>query len=160
MKLPGVSVSSESIAAAGFYGQFWKPAAGTAPRPAVLVFGGSEGGLDDQMFGAALASAGYPTLDIAYFGEPGLPSTLKDIPLEYFARALRWLARYAGAGHSVNFLRPYEPASYPDFGDEDLPNLNADARLFPELLRFLANPAGQGGTFTAPSTPPLYSVAS
>ena len=32
-------------------------------------------------------------LDLAYFGEPGLPATLKDIPLEYFARALRWLDR-------------------------------------------------------------------
>jgi dienelactone hydrolase len=49
--------------------------------------------LHGQLIGAALASAGYPTLDIAYFGEPGLPAMLKDIPLEYFARALRWLAR-------------------------------------------------------------------
>lgn len=62
----------------------------------MLEFGGSEGGLHGQLLGSALASAGYPTLDIAYFGEPGLPSELRDIPLEYFARALRWLARQPG----------------------------------------------------------------
>jgi dienelactone hydrolase len=89
---PGVSVRAEPIAATGFYGQFWAPPAGTPRHPAVLEFGGSEGGLHGQLVGAALASAGYPTLDIAYFGEPGLPATLTDIPLEYFARALRWLA--------------------------------------------------------------------
>jgi dienelactone hydrolase len=90
---PGVSVQDETLRAAGFYGQYWRPAPGSPRRPAVLEFGGSEGGLDGQLFGAGLASAGYPALDIAYFGEPGLPAALHDIPLEYFARALRWLAR-------------------------------------------------------------------
>lgn len=89
---PGVKVHNESIATTGFYGQFWKPPAGGSSRPAVLEFGGSEGGLHGQLIGAALAAAGYPTLDIAYFGVSGLPPTLAKIPLEYFARALRWLA--------------------------------------------------------------------
>ena len=92
----GVTVSAESIAATGFFGQFWKPPPGSPTRPAVLEFGGSEGGLSGELSGAALASAGYPVLDIAYFGEPGLPAQLKDIPLEYFAGALRWLARQPG----------------------------------------------------------------
>jgi hypothetical protein len=94
--VPGVTATDESIAATGFFGQFWKPPTGSPPRPTVLEFGGSEGGLDGQLLGSALASAGYPTLDIAYFGEPGLPSQLKDISLEYFARALRWLTRQPG----------------------------------------------------------------
>ena len=89
---PGVAMRSESIAATGFYGQFWTPPMGGPRRPAVLEFGGSEGGIHGQLIGAALAAAGYPTLDIAYFGEAGLPRTLTKIPLEYFARALRWLA--------------------------------------------------------------------
>jgi dienelactone hydrolase len=92
-RAPGVTMSNESIATTGFYGQFWTPRPGIRRRPGVLIFGGSEGGLDFQLLGAALASAGYPTLDVAYFGEPGLPSALRDIPLEYFAGALRWLAR-------------------------------------------------------------------
>jgi dienelactone hydrolase len=288
---PGVTVTRESIAATGFFGQFWKPPAGSPPRPAVLEFGGSEGGLDGQLLGAALASAGYPTLNIAYFGEPGLPSQLKDIPLEYFAGALRWLARqpgvlasqmyvaggsrgseaalllgayypslvhgviasspgnvslcsypgctgaawtlhgqplpytsqfdnpdptdnpaavipvqniqgpvlldcgtddvtwisctfaqaiqsrlttggdryahvlyrYAGAGHLVDSLIPYEPTSSEPpavTGDSPLANADADARLWPDILRFLANPSGRTGTFTAPATPPpLHSAA-
>jgi dienelactone hydrolase len=286
---PGVTVSTESIAATGFFGQFWKPPAGSPPRPGVLEFGGSEGGLSGQLLGSALASAGYPTLDIAYFGEPGLPSELKDIPLEYFARALGWLARqpgvlagqtyvsgvsrgseaalllgvyypglvhgviasspndvalcsypscqgaawtldgkplpythqgdepypsdtpaavipvqkirgpvflecgtadqiwtscafaqaiqgrlnaahdryphvlyrYQGAGHGAGSLTPYEPisAGFADLnansgGDSPLANTDAMARLWPQLLDFLADPAGQTGTFTDPATPP------
>jgi dienelactone hydrolase len=87
----GVRVVSEPISATGFFGQYWIPAGG-ARHAAVLEFGGSEGGLDGQLVGAMLASHGYPTLDIAYFAEPGLPATLSNIPLEYFATALRWLA--------------------------------------------------------------------
>ena len=87
----GVKVTNERIAATGFFGQYWTP---TSPgrHAAVLEFSGSEGGLDGQLAGALLASHGYPTLDIAYFGEPGLPPSLENIPLEYFATALRWLA--------------------------------------------------------------------
>jgi Acyl-CoA thioester hydrolase/BAAT N-terminal region len=51
----GVSVHDESIAATGFYGQFWAPAARSARRPGVLEFGGSEGGLHGRLIGAALA---------------------------------------------------------------------------------------------------------
>jgi dienelactone hydrolase len=39
------------------------------------------------------ASHGYPTLDLAYWHAAGLPKTLANIPLEYFANALRWLRR-------------------------------------------------------------------
>ncbi len=291
---PGVTVRAESIAATGFYGQFWAPPAGRPRRPAVLEFGGSEGGIfaPGKLIGAALASAGYPTLDIAYFGEPGLPATLREIPLEYFARALRWLDRqpqalkgqtyvlggsrgseaalllgahyptlvhgviasspsdvsfgsypgpgsaawtlhgrpvpytraivspnvraddpaasipvqdirgpvfldcgtddqvwtscayalrienqltaarfayphvlyrYEGAGHFVNLLVPYQPGGILSDLDEPagqgstlLANANAHARLWPQLLGFLAHPAGQTGVVTAPSTaPPL-----
>jgi pimeloyl-ACP methyl ester carboxylesterase len=35
-------------------------------------------------------------LDLAYFKEPGLPQSLEDIPLEYFAKALRWLGARQG----------------------------------------------------------------
>lgn len=40
---------------------------------------------------ASLALNGYPALALAYFQEPGLPQCLCAIPLEYFARAARWL---------------------------------------------------------------------
>jgi dienelactone hydrolase len=91
-----VAETRESLTADGFDGEFLRPA-GPAPRgTAVLVVGGSEGGLPDVLLPALLASSGYPALGVAYFKEPGLPRTLSRIPLEYFATALRWLARQPG----------------------------------------------------------------
>jgi dienelactone hydrolase len=86
----------ESLKADGFVGEFWHPANTVPRRQAVLVLGGSEGGLPAELLPALLASNGYPALGVAYFAEPGLPQTLSRIPLEYFAKALRWLARQPG----------------------------------------------------------------
>ena len=86
----------ESLRADGFIGEFWHPVTAAARRPAVLVIGGSAGGLPGVLLPALLASNGYPALGVAYFKEPGLPQTLSDIPLEYFVRALGWLARQPG----------------------------------------------------------------
>jgi dienelactone hydrolase len=60
------------------------------------LFGGSEGGIGGELVASLLASHGYPALSIAYFGEPGLPRGLAEIPLEYFTRALRWLVGRPG----------------------------------------------------------------
>jgi dienelactone hydrolase len=87
---------TESLQPDGFVGEFWHPVSTAARRPAILVLGGSEGGLPGVLLPALLASNGYPALGVAYFKEPGLPTTLSRIPLEYFARALRWLARQPG----------------------------------------------------------------
>jgi dienelactone hydrolase len=63
------------------------------PLPGVIVIGGSEGGIDAAQFGAArLAGYGFTTMALAYFGEPGLPADLEEIPLEYFGEALDVLA--------------------------------------------------------------------
>jgi len=79
-----------------FYADFFeRPSA--RPRPAVVLFGGSEGnlyGVEQQA--ALLAAHGFPTLALAYFGARGLPQTLTRVPLEYFARALRWLGSQPG----------------------------------------------------------------
>lgn len=64
---------------------------GAAHVPAALVIGGSEGGPGSRLLAAVLAAQGIPTLAVGYFHAPGLPDELKDIPLEYFERALRWL---------------------------------------------------------------------
>jgi dienelactone hydrolase len=67
-----------------------------ARRPAVLLFGGSEGGNSMADAAGLLAAHGYPTLSLTYFGRPGLPKELVNIPLEYFARAVRVLRRSPG----------------------------------------------------------------
>jgi dienelactone hydrolase len=73
------------------------------------------------------------------------------------------LYRFLGAGHFLNGPIPYEPISYSyaslpniasGLGDTPPANADADARLWPAVLSFLADPVGLMGTFTAPATPP------
>lgn len=96
---PEVQDSEQSVAEQGFDGVYYRREPGGAAgglRPAILAFGGSEGGNSMILPGNALAASGYPTLTIAYFGAPGLPQHLVKIRLEYFARALRWLRHQPG----------------------------------------------------------------
>jgi len=66
---------------------------GAGRRPAILAFGGSEGGLSGgQAYASELVPRGYVVLAIAYFAEKGVPADLESIPLEYFDKALAWLA--------------------------------------------------------------------
>jgi dienelactone hydrolase len=90
---PDVRVQQLTFAQDGLVGTFSAQPA-TAPRPAVLSLGGSGGGHGRRP--SLLASHRIPTLSLGYFGEPGLPTQLKDIPLEYFQKALQWLAMQPG----------------------------------------------------------------
>lgn len=76
----------------GLVGTYVRPA-GAAHEPALLQFGGSEGGPGDAFLATAFAAAGIPTLTLGYFHATGLPPDLHNVPLEYFERALRWLDR-------------------------------------------------------------------
>lgn len=62
----------------------------SGPLPTVIVLGGSEGGLRESN-AALLASYGFNTLALAYFGIEGLPKELVNIPLEYIQNAIDWL---------------------------------------------------------------------
>ena len=93
---PTLKPQAETLAGTSIYGELYLPTHYTGRRPAVLVFGGSEGGLAVGEQALQLAAQGYPALALAYFKEPGLPSTLRDIPLEYFVKALNLLARQPG----------------------------------------------------------------
>ena len=83
----GVRVADEGLLA-NFY-----PAAGDGKHPAVLVLGGSEGGLGSEMtdLARALQAEGYSALHVAYHRGPGLPKRMVDMPLERFERAFAWL---------------------------------------------------------------------
>lgn len=77
----------------GLVGKLFLPP-GNGPFPTVMVLGGSEGGLASPATDAAyLAGRGYATLALAYFKERGLPTELKNIPLEYFGKAIDWLQK-------------------------------------------------------------------
>lgn len=71
------------------------PAQGSGPSPAILLLGGSEGGLGKDMHALALLlqAQGYHTLQLAYHNAPGKSAKLKNIPLEDFYKALDWLKK-------------------------------------------------------------------
>jgi hypothetical protein len=71
---------------------YYCAAKGAPKAGGIVAFGGSEGGLETgQALAEYYASLGYPTLGLAYFGAPGVPSSLVNIPLEYFQKAFKWL---------------------------------------------------------------------
>lgn len=70
---------------------------GAVHAPGVLLIGGSEGGLHERD-AQVLASEGFTVLALAYFGAPGLPAGLIEIPLEYFFQGLDHLGAQPGAG--------------------------------------------------------------
>jgi uncharacterized protein len=73
------------------YAELYEPAH-TGPLPALIAIGGSEGGLRaSSQTTVAFTTAGYAVLALAYWREPGLPSTLVRVPLEYFHTAISWL---------------------------------------------------------------------
>jgi len=82
----------------GLVGKFYAwPAEVQRRKPAVLMLGGSGGGYPYENAAKALAGAGHPVLALAYFrgfmggALTGLPAQLKDIPLEYFFKAIDWM---------------------------------------------------------------------
>ncbi|GAB3756988.1 acyl-CoA thioester hydrolase/BAAT C-terminal domain-containing protein [Microlunatus parietis] len=75
--------------AAGLTGVLISPE-GAAPEGGVVLIGGSEGGLHERD-AAVLAGEGFAVLALAYFGAPGVPPVLKNIPLEYFSRGVQLL---------------------------------------------------------------------
>jgi uncharacterized protein len=61
--------------------------------PAMLLLGGSTGGLSPEMnnVAKALQTEGFSALHLSYFRGPGQNPRLELVPLEYFAAALMWL---------------------------------------------------------------------
>lgn len=87
----------------------WFPAKGAQRGPAVMILGGSEGGIGKPERSAVdLQKRGISVLMPSYFGAPGQPDQLELVPLETFDRALAWLRarsevdpdRVAVFGHS------------------------------------------------------------
>lgn len=59
---------------------------------AVIVLGGSEGGLrGSRSIARRLAEAGIPAIAVSYFGESGQLPLLEQVPIEPVGRALDWL---------------------------------------------------------------------
>jgi uncharacterized protein len=87
-----------SVTTNGLVANLFVPADAKGRLPAIIILGGSEGGLGTATArdGRVIAQHGYATLQLAYFGAPGLPKDLGLIPLEYFKTAIDWLRAQAG----------------------------------------------------------------
>lgn len=96
---PGVTHTE--VRDSGMVATLFRPS-GSGLRSAIVVVGGSEGGLWEAP-AALLASHGFVTLALAYFGIEPLPPGLVEIPLEYFGTAIRWLQQQDG-------VSPHSPA--------------------------------------------------
>lgn len=77
--------------AQGFTGTICAPAA-QGKHPAILLLGGSEGGDMMSRVAPQFAQQGYVAASVAYFGMPGLPQTLENIPVETVGKALKIVA--------------------------------------------------------------------
>src|ERR1700679_3893558 len=87
-----------SVTANGLVADLYMPADAKGRLPAIIILGGSEGGMGaaSARDGRVIAQHGYATLQLAYFDAPGLPKDLALIPLEYFKTAIDWLRTQAG----------------------------------------------------------------
>lgn len=85
----GPGVTRLVVNEGGVIGTLFLPP-GAGPHPAVIVLGGSDGGISEHR-SALLASHGYAALSLAYFRCHGLPRSLVNIPLEYFENAIQWI---------------------------------------------------------------------
>lgn len=83
-----------TLASDGVIGTLFTPRT-EGPILGVLLIGGS-GGLEPQDSARRLAEEGFGALSVAYFHQKGLPSTLREVPLEYFEAALKALRRSLG----------------------------------------------------------------
>jgi hypothetical protein len=73
-------------------GSFYLPTTHVEPLPVIISLSGSDGQLDyARALSRRFVDHGYAVLALAYWREPGLPSTLQEIPLEYFDTAITWL---------------------------------------------------------------------
>lgn len=62
--------------------------------PVILVLGGSEcGEKGGQYLAQNVANLGYGALALAYCGSEGLSPAIQNIPLEYFTKAIDWIAK-------------------------------------------------------------------
>lgn len=100
--LAGPGVTAVPLELPGVEGTLFRPA-GDGPFPAALVLGGS-GGLLLEGAAALLASHGIAAAAVSYFGRPGLPAELAEIPLENLLAAIDHLVAESWVRPSIGVV--------------------------------------------------------
>lgn len=81
----------ESVIEGGLKATLFTPSTG-GPHPAIICVEGSLGGLHENR-AALLASHGFATMALAYFGVEGIPAELNEIPLETVEKGIKFLEK-------------------------------------------------------------------
>lgn len=87
----------------GIAGELYLPPE-AGPHPGVVALHGS-GGEPKTRIAKVLASRGFATLALKYFGDPEpVPDRLAEVPVSYFGRAIDWLQRREDIATGVGVL--------------------------------------------------------
>jgi dienelactone hydrolase len=93
-----MGVRIQQVSQAGLVGLYARPRDRPGRLPAVLLLGGSEGGLETgEDLAALIAERGYAVFALAYVSTPrnpipGFPDRFAEVPVELAERARAWLA--------------------------------------------------------------------
>src|ERR1700736_4852265 len=118
------------VASGSLVGTFFAPGDGKR-HPAIVVLGGSEGGLHDDQ-ARVLAEHGYAALALAYFGVDPLPQKLRAIPVETVSRGIDWLiARPEVDGARIGLLGTSKGGELALLAATREPRIRATAALVP-----------------------------
>lgn len=73
---------------------------------AVLVIGGSDGGISATAdnIAKAVSEAGFDAMAVSYWGSPGQPLEMKELPLEEFDAAIDFLKKKSNSGQRVAIM--------------------------------------------------------
>jgi dienelactone hydrolase len=90
---PAARAATVVVREDGLVADYFAPVAGSrASAGAVIVLGGSEGGLGGSRgLARHLADEGFAAIAVSYFGEAGQQAKLDQVPIEPVGRALAWL---------------------------------------------------------------------
>lgn len=90
-KKENIQTTGSMVPGVDFDGEFYPPQ-GCPKKLAVLVLGGSDGGIPGRR-AKYIAEKGFPALALAYFKTRRTPEYLDMIPLEYFDQPIEWLKK-------------------------------------------------------------------
>jgi dienelactone hydrolase len=102
---PAPSPPTMEIRQPGLVADYFAADPATDTPGAIIVLGGSEGGLSgSRNLARRLAAAGFDALAVSYFGEPGQSARLDRVPIEPVARAREWLEARPEAGEAIALI--------------------------------------------------------